>query len=98
MGYWPSYTELLRRPFGWLSTGKSDPQADIGYVSLFLRTREETVQFFLSRTGNPGGYYHPQQPERLASASAIAVHRQLLRVAVDYIEAKSITFQCWKIS
>ena len=40
MGYWPSYSSISPEAraayLGWLSTGKSDPQADIGYVFLYF--------------------------------------------------------------
>jgi uncharacterized tellurite resistance protein B-like protein len=40
MGYWPSYSEITgsaRRAYlNWLAGGRSDPEADIGYVFLFF--------------------------------------------------------------
>jgi tellurite resistance protein len=40
MGYWPSYSAVSPQARGaylhWLSTGKGDPQADIGYVFLYF--------------------------------------------------------------
>ncbi|RQO54471.1 hypothetical protein DBR47_22420 [Paucibacter sp. KBW04] len=40
MGYWPSYSEIpsvARRAYlNWLAGGRSDPNADIGYVFLFF--------------------------------------------------------------
>ena len=40
MGYWPSYSEIstgARRAYlNWLAGGRSDPEADIGYVFLFF--------------------------------------------------------------
>ena len=40
MGYWPSYSEISstsRRAYlNWLAAGRSDPNADIGYVFLFF--------------------------------------------------------------
>jgi tellurite resistance protein len=47
MGYWPSYSSISPEAraayLNWLSTGKSDPQADIGYVFLYFYGLEKRL-------------------------------------------------------
>ena len=47
MGYWPSYSSISPEAraayLSWLSTGKSDPQADIGYVFLYFYGLEKRL-------------------------------------------------------
>ena len=47
MGYWPSYNSISPEAraayLNWLSTGKSDPQADIGYVFLYFYGLEKRL-------------------------------------------------------
>lgn len=47
MGYWPSYSEISSEARGaylsWLSTGRNDPEADVGYVFLFFYGLERRI-------------------------------------------------------
>jgi uncharacterized tellurite resistance protein B-like protein len=47
MGYWPSYSEISPAARGaylsWLSTGRDDPEADVGYVFLFFYGLERRI-------------------------------------------------------
>ncbi|NTW83996.1 MAG: hypothetical protein HGB36_11630 [Chlorobiaceae bacterium] len=47
MGYWPSYSEISPEARGayltWLSTGRDDPEADVGYVFLFFYGLERRI-------------------------------------------------------
>ena len=47
MGYWPSYSEISPEARGaylsWLSTGRSDPEADVGCVFLFFYGLERRI-------------------------------------------------------
>lgn len=55
MGYWPSYSDISPRCRGayleWLSTGRSEPEADIGYVFLFFYGLERRLFY----DGQKGG-------------------------------------------
>ena len=47
MGYWPSYSEISPQARGayllWLSTGRKDPTADVGYIFLFFYGLERRI-------------------------------------------------------
>jgi len=57
MGYWPSYSDISPRCRGsyleWLSTGRSEPEANIGYVFLFFYGLERRLFYDGQKVGIP---------------------------------------------
>jgi tellurite resistance protein len=96
MGYWPSYSAVSPQAraayLQWLSTGKSDPEAEIGYVFLYFYGLERRLFSFSSL--DPGTTPEVdtirKEIERLAkiyggSSSSFAGYSSSL---LDYLEAK----------
>ena len=98
MGYWPSYSSISPEAraayLGWLSTGKSDPQADIGYVFLYFYGLEKRL-FTLPSCDpkvNPEVDTIRKEIERLAGIYGDrGTFGSYSGSLLDYIEAKSIT-------
>lgn len=97
MGYWPSYSSISPEAraayLNWLSTGKSDPQADIGYVFLFfygLEKRLFTLPSF-DRKITPEIDTIRTEIERLAGIYGDrGTFGSYSGSLLDYIEAKNI--------
>lgn len=96
MGYWPSYSAVSPQAraayLQWLSTGKSDPEAEIGYVFLYFYGLERRLFSFSSL--DPGTTPEVdtirKEIERLAgiygrTSSSFAGYSSSL---LDYLEAK----------
>ncbi len=96
MGYWPSYSAVSPQArsayLQWLSTGKSDPEAEIGYVFLYFYGLERRLFSFSSL--DPGTTPEVdtirKEIERLAGiyglvSSSFAGYSSSL---LDYLEAK----------
>jgi hypothetical protein len=98
MGYWPSYSSISPEAraayLGWLSTGKSDPQADIGYVFLYfygLEKRLFTLPSFDPKM-TPEVDTIRKEVERLAGIYGDrGTFGSYSGSLLDYIEAKSFT-------
>jgi tellurite resistance protein len=98
MSYWPSYSSISPEAraayLNWLATGKSDPQADVGYVFLYfygLEKRLFTLPSFDFKI-TPEVETIRKEIERLAGIygdrSTFGGYSGSL---LDYIEAKNIT-------
>lgn len=83
MGYWPSYESIepdARASYlDWLSTGRSNPNADIGYVFLFFYGLERRVLVDA-----------PHDP--MAKAELAAIERELLRLLSIYSSGSFIGY------
>ena len=98
MGYWPSYSSISPEAraayLGWLSTGKSDPQADIGYVFLYFYGLEKRL-FTLPSCDpkvTPEVDTIRKEIERLAGIYGDrGTFGSYSGSLLDYIEAKNIT-------
>ena len=98
MGYWPSYSSISSEAraayLGWLSTGKSDPQADIGYVFLYfygLEKRLFTLPSFDPKM-TPEVDTIRKEIERLAGIYGDrGTFGSYSGSLLDYIEAKNMT-------
>jgi tellurite resistance protein len=98
MGYWPSYSSISPEAraayLGWLSTGKSDPQADIGYVFLYFYGLEKRL-FTLPSCDpkvTPEVDNIRKEIERLAGIYGDrGTFGSYSGSLLDYIEAKNIT-------
>jgi tellurite resistance protein len=98
MSYWPSYSSISPEAraayLGWLSSGKSDPQADIGYVFLYFYGLEKRL-FTLPSCDpkvNPEVDTILNEIERLAGIYGDrGTFGSYSGSLLDYIEAKSIT-------
>jgi tellurite resistance protein len=98
MGYWPSYSSISPEAraayLNWLSTGKSDPQADIGYVFLYfygLEKRLFTLPSF-DRKITPEIDTIRTEIERLAGIYGDrGTFGSYSGSLLDYIEAKNVT-------
>lgn len=82
-GYWPSYSQIsptARRAYlNWLESGRSDPEADIGYVFLFF--------YGLERRSIVDA-----QKDEQAQLDSVAIAHELRRLLVIYGE-KSFSFK-----
>lgn len=94
MSYWPSYSSITPEAraayLNWLSTGKSDPQADIGYVFLYFYGLEKRL--FTLPSYNPEVETIREEVERLAGIYGDrGTFGGYSGSLLDYIEAKNIT-------
>ena len=88
VGYWPSYAEIhstARRAYlNWLAVGRSDPEADIGYVFMFFYGLERRAILDAAKVDAANGEWRQIAEE--------------LRRLIDVYGEKSTSFRCYACS